>query len=248
MECWTQEPLDENCNAIAAGAVLLLSGLTAWALESSAKTASKLSADALWSKIGDFCGISNWHPAVEKCELSAALHFSLGGGTIVEALVKMDAAGHSYTYSIVSSPLPVANYTSTIGVAADGAGSVMTWAHRSALLALGRLRPLSLQRLHVARCGLLQQLLQSTSVIQSALHLGHELFGHVDCNPPPLLPAVQDVTWMLLPRHTGRTILAHAGTAAKAQGPNQRRPKPRCFALQPANDVGRSFESGVLHI
>jgi hypothetical protein len=85
--------------AIAAGAVLLLSGLTAWALESSAKTASKLSADALWSKIGDFCGISNWHPAVEKCELSAdgkTRTLSLkGGGTIVEALVKMDAAGHS---------------------------------------------------------------------------------------------------------------------------------------------------------
>ena len=52
--------------AISAGAVLLLSGLTAQALESSAKTASKLSADAVWSKIGDFCGISNWHPAVEK--------------------------------------------------------------------------------------------------------------------------------------------------------------------------------------
>ncbi|MGA7518483.1 MAG: SRPBCC family protein, partial [Pseudolabrys sp.] len=89
--------------AIAAGAVLLLSGLTAQALESSAKTASKLSADAVWSKIGDFCGISNWHPAVEKCELSAdgkTRTLSLkGGGTIVEALVKMDAAGHSYTYS-----------------------------------------------------------------------------------------------------------------------------------------------------
>src|ERR1700720_4688123 len=95
--------------------------------------------------------------------------------------------------------------------------------------------------------GVAQQLLQSTSVIQSALHLGHKLFGHVDCNPPPLLPAVEDVTWMLLPRHTSRTILAHAGTAAKAQGAKQRRPKPRCFALQPANDIGRSFESGALH-
>ena len=74
--------------AISAGAVLLLSGLTAQALESSAKTASKLSADAVWSKIGDFCGISNWHPAVEKCELSAdgkTRTLSLnGGGTIVE--------------------------------------------------------------------------------------------------------------------------------------------------------------------
>ncbi len=57
--------------AVVAGAALLLSGFTAQALESSAKAASKLSADALWAKIGDFCGISKWHPAVEKCELSA---------------------------------------------------------------------------------------------------------------------------------------------------------------------------------
>ncbi len=117
--------------AIAAGAALLLSALTAHALDSSAKASSKLSADALWAKIGDFCGISQWHPAVEKCALSAdgkTRTLSLkGGGTIVEALVKMDAPGRSYTYAIVSGPLPVANYTSTISVAADSAGSVVTW-------------------------------------------------------------------------------------------------------------------------
>jgi|SRR5215831_10805077 len=67
-----------------------------------------------------------------QCELSAdgkTRTLSLKrGGTIVEALVKMDAAGRSYTYSIVSAPLPVANYTSTISVVADGAGSTVTWA------------------------------------------------------------------------------------------------------------------------
>jgi hypothetical protein len=117
--------------AFAASTALLLSGLSAQALESSAKAASKLSADALWAKIGDFCGIGKWHPALEKCELSAdgkTRTLTLkGGGTIVEALVKMDAAGRSYTYSIVSGPLPVANYTSTISVAVDGTGSVTTW-------------------------------------------------------------------------------------------------------------------------
>ena len=62
--------------AIAAGAVLLLSGLTAQALKSSAKTASKLSANAdVVEESGDFCGISNWHPAVEKCELSAVSYW-----------------------------------------------------------------------------------------------------------------------------------------------------------------------------
>src|SRR5215813_10415783 len=117
--------------AVAAGAALLMSGLAAHAIDTSAKAGSKLSADAMWTKIGDFCGIAKWHPALEKCELSAdgkTRTLSLkGGGTIVEALQKMDAAGKSYTYSIVSGPLPVANYTSTISVAADGAGSTVTW-------------------------------------------------------------------------------------------------------------------------
>jgi len=117
--------------AVVAGTALALSGLAAQALESSAKAASKLSANALWEKIGDFCGIGKWHPALEKCELSAdgkTRTLSLkGGGTIVEALVKMDPAARFYTYSIVSGPLPVANYTSTISVAVDGAGSTVTW-------------------------------------------------------------------------------------------------------------------------
>jgi hypothetical protein len=117
--------------AVAAGAALLVSGLAAHALDSGAKATSKLSADAVWTKIGDFCGIGKWHPALEKCELSAdgkTRTLTLkGGGTIVEALVKWDAAGKSYTYAIVNSPLPVANYTSTITVSADGTGSVLTW-------------------------------------------------------------------------------------------------------------------------
>jgi hypothetical protein len=117
--------------AVAAGVALLMSGLAAHALDSSAKASSKLSADALWAKIGDFCGIGKWHPAIEKCALSAdgkTRTLSLkGGGTIVEALQKLDVAGKSYTYSIVSGPLPVANYSSTITVSADGAGSVVTW-------------------------------------------------------------------------------------------------------------------------
>jgi hypothetical protein len=117
--------------AVAAGAALLMSGLAAHAIDTSAKASSKLSADAMWAKIGDFCGIGKWHPALEKCELSAdgkTRTLSLkGGGTIVEALVKWDAAGKSYTYTIVSSPLPVANYSSTITVSADGAGSLLSW-------------------------------------------------------------------------------------------------------------------------
>lgn len=109
----------------------VLTAIPASAIESSIKGTSAASADAVWTKIGDFCGISNWHPAIEKCVLSAdgkMRTLSLkGGGTIVEKLENRDDAGHSYSYSIVDGPLPVANYVSTISVAKDGAGSVVTW-------------------------------------------------------------------------------------------------------------------------
>src|SRR6266566_1634303 len=125
--------------AVAAGAALLMSGLAAQALESTAKAQSKLSADALWAKVGDFCGISKWHPAFEKCELSAdgktRTLFLRGGGTILEALVKMDPAARSYTYSIVSGPLPVANYDAKGASDADALKAI-DGAYESGLKAL----------------------------------------------------------------------------------------------------------------
>ena len=58
--------------AFVTGAALLTTAATAdAAVHSSAKANSTLSADAIWTKIGGFCGISQWHPAIEKCELSA---------------------------------------------------------------------------------------------------------------------------------------------------------------------------------
>ena len=112
-------------------AVILASNGAALALDSSLTTPSSLSPDALWSKVGDFCGIGNWHPAIEKCALSSdgkQRTLSLkGGGTIVETLDKRDDAGRTYTYSIVSGPLPVANYRSTISVIPDAKGSALKW-------------------------------------------------------------------------------------------------------------------------
>ena len=99
---------------------------------SNSKTTSQ-SVDAVWTKIGDFCGIANWHPAVAKCELSADKKDRTltlkGGGTIVEHLVRWSDKMHSYTYKIVSSPLPVEDYESTIHVsgAKSGSGSVISW-------------------------------------------------------------------------------------------------------------------------
>lgn len=116
--------------SIAAATFLVLTG-PAFALDSSVTMTSAMSPEALWKKIGDFCGIADWHPAVEKCVLSAdgkQRTLSLkGGGTLVEALQNRDEAGHAYTYTIISGPLPVANYHSTISVSPDPKGSSLTW-------------------------------------------------------------------------------------------------------------------------
>lgn len=122
----------EITTIVAAAAALVASTLAASALETTASAKSTLAADAMWKKIGaDFCGIGKWHPAIDKCKLSAdhkTRTLTLkGGGTIVEKLEKLDFKNRSYTYTIVSGPLPVDNYHSTIAVATDGTGSAITW-------------------------------------------------------------------------------------------------------------------------
>ena len=120
-----------RCTALAAIAALIVSTGPAFALDSSVTMPSSISPDALWKKVGDFCGISSWHPAIEKCVLSAdgkQRTLSLkGGGTIVEALENWDDANRSYKYTILSGPLPVANYHSTISVTGDAKGSALKW-------------------------------------------------------------------------------------------------------------------------
>jgi hypothetical protein len=106
---------------------------SAQAIESKASKTTSQSVDAVWQKIGDFCGIGQWHPAIAKCELSADKKDRTltlkGGGTIVEHLVRWSDKTHSYTYKIVSGPLPVENYESTLRVSAakSGSGSVISW-------------------------------------------------------------------------------------------------------------------------
>jgi len=116
---------------IICSAAVCASALPAAALESSDKVATTQTAADVWKKIGDFCGIGKWHPAVEKCALSSdgkERTLSLkGGGTIIEDLVKWSDEKHSYTYTIKSSPLPVADYESTISVEAHGKGSEILW-------------------------------------------------------------------------------------------------------------------------
>jgi len=89
-------------------------------------------AKQVWDTVGGFNQLPDWHPAVEKSEeheengVTVRTLTLVGGGTIVERLDKHDPASRTYEYSILSGPLPVANYTSTVKVTEgkDGACSV----------------------------------------------------------------------------------------------------------------------------
>ena len=89
-------------------------------------------AQQLWDLVGNFGGMPDWHPAVESCELEdggrkRTLNL-LGGGKIVETLEHVSDDEWLFTYAIVDSPLPVANYTATIKVHKEDDGrSRLEW-------------------------------------------------------------------------------------------------------------------------
>jgi hypothetical protein len=120
-----------------AGAALL--ALTATGAASATDVSNavqiKTTVDRAWAALGDFCGIKDWHPVIANCVVSEKDGAKIrtlttkDGAVIVEKLTQWDDAGHTYGYAILESPLPVANYVSTIAVK-DGAeaGTVaITW-------------------------------------------------------------------------------------------------------------------------
>ncbi len=97
----------------------------------SMQTKLNVSADRVWSLIGGFNALPDWHPAVEKSELEEEgqmRRLSLaGGGTIIEKLEKINENERTYSYSIVDSPLPLANYTAILKVTEDEDGCTVDW-------------------------------------------------------------------------------------------------------------------------
>jgi uncharacterized protein YndB with AHSA1/START domain len=101
------------------------------------KVSMKTSIDApvarVWQTVGGFNAIPDWHPAVEASALEGGgkrrrLKLA-GGGELVEEQLARDDGKRSYSYSILSGPLPVANYRATITVREEKDGSAtVEWA------------------------------------------------------------------------------------------------------------------------
>jgi dienelactone hydrolase len=113
--------------ALSAITAVIVSTASAQALESSMSAPSSLSADELWSKLSDFCAMPSWHPRVARCDLSAdgrtrtISYFGINT-VAVETLDNRDDAGRSYTFTTVSTPLPLANQHTMVRVKA-GSGA-----------------------------------------------------------------------------------------------------------------------------
>jgi hypothetical protein len=87
------------------------------------------SAAEVWKQIGNFDGLHTWHPAIAATRVfegGRRRDLTLGdGGHLLETL--LDQGDTFYSYRIDESPLPVANYESTIRVRDEGDGSVLEW-------------------------------------------------------------------------------------------------------------------------
>jgi uncharacterized protein YndB with AHSA1/START domain len=121
-------------SSLAAGAAALMAMASAASAASVSEKVEIAAAPAkVWAALGDFCGISAWHPAIAKCTLAEAdgkkvRTLTTGdGATFVESLEGWDDAGMSYSYRIQSSPLPLENYLSTIKVSGEGDKSTIEW-------------------------------------------------------------------------------------------------------------------------
>jgi Polyketide cyclase / dehydrase and lipid transport len=89
---------------------------------------------AVWSMIGPFCAIKDWHPAIGTCiedgngPQTRTLVTTDGKATFVETQTARSDAEHLYSYTFISSPLPVTHYTSTLKVTAKSKDiSTITW-------------------------------------------------------------------------------------------------------------------------
>ena len=93
----------------------------------------KANADQVWSLVGRFDGLAQWHPAFDSSQTqevggkSQRILMIAGGGKVTEQLEALDDQNMSYSYIILDAPLPVEDYFSTISVRPLAEGCIVDW-------------------------------------------------------------------------------------------------------------------------
>ena len=81
--------------------------------------------EQVWEKVRDFNGLPQWHPRFSRSHIEDGLpgdcigcvrNFDIagGGGTIRERLLTLSDLDHTFTYCILTSPLPVEGYVAAL--------------------------------------------------------------------------------------------------------------------------------------
>jgi hypothetical protein len=89
-------------------------------------------ADQIWALVGEYNGLPDWLPGIEKSELEQdgkirRLTLAGGAGEVVERLEAHDPAGRTYTYRILESGLPIKDYVSTMTAHDRGGSTELEW-------------------------------------------------------------------------------------------------------------------------
>ncbi len=87
------------------------------------------SPERVWSIIGDFGSIADWHPGIVSSPTKDTIRLLTldGGAEVHEEVVEHSDTDRYYIYTVVETPFPITNYRSRLGVEPTSSGSRMTW-------------------------------------------------------------------------------------------------------------------------
>ncbi len=122
-------------------AMLVALPLAAWAdsrmpLQVTETVTIQAAATEIWARIKSFDGLASWHPLFAKSSLVSGANGKVGavraltvkdGPTFTEELLEYSDADLTFTYRIIESPLPLADYLSTLSVTPGSAAAAIKW-------------------------------------------------------------------------------------------------------------------------
>lgn len=98
--------------------------------------------ERVWATARDFNGHAAWHPFITESHIEDGLapdavgcvrNFVLGnGGHLRERLLALNDVDHSFSYCILESPMPIADYHATFRLTSitEGGGTFVEWQAR----------------------------------------------------------------------------------------------------------------------